>query len=252
MFTKNKAIITCLIFGFGILPSYAKIDGGISKTNFFDTSKTIMEEIEPNYTLTTGKYWDSNPLRVNKYRPLFMLSNKELFSLMPRDEVGVVQRISAPTVYNISLKSSSITKVSLNPSPAKALNLPPKAVVKPVLKQEFNSEYNSIYEQAKNPNVEPEAKVDAAILLKNSKITSNYIRAIDLLNDVTRKEPYNAYAFYLKGEVYGAQKDSQNAMKNYIQAIKINPTSKQCYFGIAKILESSNKELAQKYYALAK
>jgi len=40
-------------------------------------------------------------------------------------------------------------------------------------------------------------------------------------------------------------------MENYVEAIKLNPTSKQSYLGIAKILENKNKELAKKYYEMA-
>ena len=245
---KNIIFLLAMGLGFGILPSYSKIDGGISKTHFYDADKTIMTDIEPNKTLTTGKYWEKNLLRFNKYRPVFMLSNKELYDLMPNEEVSVVQRISTPTVYNISLKSSSIKKISIGSAPkmavAKKKNI---AVVK-----KTEPKLNSIYEQAKNPDVEPEKKIDTALLLKETKVSSNYALAIDLLNDVTRKEPYKAYAFYLKGEIYSAQKNSQEAMKNYVEALKINPTSKQCCLGIAKILEPTNKTLAQKYYDKAK
>ena len=238
------------------MPSYAKIDGGISKTNFYDTNKTIMTEFQPNKELTTGKYWEKNLLRTNKYRPLFMISNKELFDFTKKEEVFETQRVSAPTVYNISLKSSSVSKISLGTKQAVNKVQKPIALQKPKPVEKTNAsvllQMNSIYEQAKNPDVEADAKIDAAIKLKNSKTISSYFKAIDLLNDVTKKESYNAYAFYLKGEIYSAQKDSQNAMKNYVEALKINPTSKQCYLGVAKILDSSNKELAQKYYAMAK
>jgi len=245
--SKNLVVLS-VILGFGILPSHAKIDGGISKTDFYDIDSTIMTEIEPTRTLITGKYWENNTLRFNKYRPVFMLSNKELYDLMPSDEVGVVQRISTPSVYNISLKTSSIKNISFASLPPKMVK--PVKTISVVKKLEVKS--NPIYEQAKNPDVEPEGKIDAAILLKDSRVSSNYPLAIDLLNDVTKKEPYNAYAFYLKGEIYSAQKNSQEAMKNYVTALKINPTSKQCCLGIAKILEPTNKELAHKYYDKSK
>jgi len=248
---KNKRNIISLLvlsLSLGILPSYSKIDGGVSKTHFFDTDKTIMTEMSLDKTLTTGTYWEKNFLRTNKYRPVFMLSNKELFDLMPNEEVSVVQRISSPTVYNISLRSSSIQKISLG-STAKKQTEPKKAVA---VTKKPGVNFLSIYEQAKNPDSEPEQKIEAALQLKNSKIATNYAMAIDLLNDVTKREPYNAYAFYLKGEIYSAQKNSQNAIKNYVEALKINPTSKQCCLGIAKVLEPTNKTLAQKYYDKAR
>lgn len=240
----KKAIILSVIIGLGALPSFAKIDGGISKTHFYDTEKTIMSDVTVNKTIKTGKYWEKNMFYSPKYRPLFMLSNKELYDLMPNEKVSVVQRITTPSVYNISLKSASIQKVSLTAPILK--KEPNKTVTKPDVK------LISGYEEAKNPQVDPEKKIETALLLKNSKNISNYSLAIDLLDDVTKKEPYNAYAYYLKGELYLLKNDSQNAMKNYVEALKINPISKQCCLGIAKILEPTNKELAQKYYERAK
>lgn len=243
-----------------VMPCFAKIEGGISKATFYDTEKTIMNEVAPSKEIKTEKYWEKNLLYMNKYRPLFMLSNKELYDLMPRDKISVVQRITAPSVYNISLKTSSIKKISLAPvnEPTKLIAAK-KTVIMPVAPTKKTSEAQKVassnvslvYEQAKNPGTEPEKKIEAALVLKNSKDTSNYGFAIDLLDDVTTKEPYNAYAFYLKGELYAQKRDSENAMKNYVEALKINPTSQQCCYGIAKILEPTNKELAQKYYEKA-
>ena len=247
------------ILPLGVLPSFAKIDGKVSKGHFYDTEKTIITEIIPNKTLTTGKYWDKNLLYFNKYRPLFMLSNKELYDLMPKENVSVVQRITTPCIYNISLKNASIKKIALAEPQQPASSLvsaslksatPPVAQAKVL--PDSKQAVEPIYEQAKNPDVELDKKVNAAILLRDSKKPSNYGLAIDLLDDVTNKEPYNAYAFYLKGELYSKQKDSDNAMKNYVEALKINPTSKQSCLGIAKILEPKNKQLAQKYYDRAK
>lgn len=250
----KKTIILSVIFGLMVLPSFAKFDGEVSKSHFYDTDKTIMTEAPLNKTLTTGKYWENNLFYFNKYRPLFMLSNKDLYDLMPKENVSVIQRIATPSVYNISLKTASIKTFSLDPQPPAKKHIEPKAEPKKVVANvsKPDSILVSLYEQAKNPDTEAETKVDTAILLKESKKLSNYGLAIDLLDDVTKKEPYNAYAFYLKGELYSEQKDSENAMKNYVEAIRINPTSKQCYFGIAKVLEPTNKELAQKYYAKAK
>ncbi len=256
---KNKNNIICLMIlalslNLGILPSIAKIDGGISQSHFYDTEKTIMTEISPNKILKTGKYWEKNLLYLNKYKPLFMLSNKELYDLMPDEKVSVVQRITTPSVYNISLKTASIKKVSLaQPSISKPHSVPHEIGTSQVSRSDVKSaSLISAYEQAKNPDTETDAKVDVAILLKNSQTRSNYVLAIDLLDDVTRKEPYNAYAFYLKGEIYSRQSDSKNAMQNYVEALKINPTSKQCCIGIARILEPTNRELAQKYYERGK
>lgn len=261
--TKIKmTLILSLILGLGAMPALAKLDGKVSKSHFYDVDKTIMTEISPDMTLKTGKYWEKNLLYFNKYRPLFMLSNKELYKLMPKENVGVYQRISTPSVYTVSLKTHSIKTVSLNPAQPKkaaAKTMTPQEIARttaPVIPaagvKEPDLALISMYEDAKNPETEPEKRIETAISLKSSKNPSNYDLALDLLDDAIRKEPYNAYAFYLKGEVYAEKNDPENAMKNYIEALKLNPTSKQSCLGIAKILEPTNKELAQKYYERAK
>lgn len=245
----KKAIFSLIVFCIGVLPSFALMDAKISKGHFYDSDSTIMNEIIPEKSLSTGEYWTRNVLHFNKYRPLFMLSNKELYNLMPQDKVSISQRISTPSIYNISLKASSINKISLNPAPAQKHIINKKVVEKPV-----NHNVNLIaqYEQAKSQDTDLEKKIDVAILLKDSKKPSNYVLAFDLLDEVVAKEPYNAYAFYLKGELYAQKKDVENAIKNYAEALRINPMSKQCCLGLAKVLEPKNKLLAQKYYQLAK
>lgn len=267
----KKAILLSVIglgwgLGMGAVPVLAKIDGRVSTSHFYDVDKTIMTEISPDMTLKTGKYWEKNLLYFNKYRPLFMLSNKELYKLMPKENVGVYQRISAPSIYNVSLKNNSIKAVSLTPVQSKKQtpnNMSAQDVARttaPTIAYNVSATGGkrpdlaliSMYEDAKNPEAEPEKRIDTAILLKDSKNPANYDLALDLLDDAIRKEPYNAYAYYLKGELYTEKNDSENAMKNYVEALKLNPTSKQSCLGIAKILEPTNKELAQKYYERAK
>lgn len=245
----KKLIILTIFLGLGI-PSFAKIETGISQNHFYDTEKTIMSEVTPDTTLKTEKYWSNNLFYFSKYRPLFMLSNKELYDLMPREKVSVVQRITAPSVYNVSFKTSSITTVSLNPYKPQISNTATEK--EPAAKTNFvDRKFLFEYERAKNTDVDSDEKIEAARFLKDSKNISHHKMAIDLLDDVTKKEPYNAYAFYLKGEIFAKDKNPQNAIKNYVAALKLNPTSKQCYLGIAKILEPTNKKLAQKYYEKA-
>lgn len=246
----KKILVLSAILSFGALPSIAKIKGEVAKGHFYDTEKTIMSEVPLNKTLKTEKYWENNLLYFNKYRPIFMLSNKELIDLMPKENVSVVQRIATPCVYSISLKTASIKTISLSP-PTKTIQQP-DAKKQEIVKTNQKDFYNLIYEQAKSDLVDSEGKIDAVTTLKNTKKSSNYNLALELLDEITQKEPYNAYAYYIKGEIFSEKKDYENAMKNYVESLKINPTSKQSCLGIAKILEPTNKELAQKYYSKAK
>lgn len=261
----NKIFILTIFLGLG-MQSFAKIETGISQTHFYDTEKTIMKEVSNEAPPRTEKFWSNNPFYFSKYRPLFMLASKELYDLTPLAErANIVQRVVAPSVYNVSLKNSSIVSVSLKPesssmarpvikdsrahfNPMQNATTPVIAVAQPNFE---DRKYIFEYERAKNPYVDSDEKIEAASFLKESKSFSHHKMALDLLDDVTRKEPYNAYAFYLKGEIFAKDKSPQNAIKNYVSALRLNPTSKQCYIGIARILEPTNKSLAQKYYEKA-
>lgn len=243
---KTLLILTALFLG--ILPTFAKINGKVSQDFFYDTERTIMTETLPNTVIKTEKYWGKNVLMFNKYRPLFMLSNKDLYNLMPKTNTSIVQRITTPSIYNISLKTSSIISISLKPIETKTTEVQ-AAAQKTVAKTD--AMWLSLYEEARSANVDSDKKIETAILLKDSQKITNYYRAIALLDSVTKNEPYNAYAFYVKGEIYAAWQKPEIAIENYVEALKLNPTSKQSYLGIAKILENKNKELAKKYYEMA-
>lgn len=242
---NKNFLILFLILSAIKLPVCAKLSGGVAKGHFFDEKSTLMNEVVVDTNIKTQKYWEKNLFYSNKYRPLFLLSNRELYDLMPRENIGIVNRISTPSVYNISLKSATIQKISFaNPSFKEA---------KQANSIKFNdNKLKLLYEDAKGPLVDPEKKIDAAVMLKSSSNPTEADLALNLLSEVIVKEPYNAYAYYLKGEIYSQKRDFNNAMKNYVEALKINPTSKQCCLGIAKILEPTNKSLAQKYYDKAK
>lgn len=237
-------------------------DGSISKNGFYDAQNTLMPELKPDNDLKTGKYWGKNLFYLNKYRPIFMLSNKELYNLMPEKKVSVFQRVTSPSVYNISLKETSVKKLTLLPLPKK-IDLPVEAKASPLVAPQFTkasatkissfeqnqiAQSNFLFEQAKNQGVGTDKKIDTAVSLMRTKKSQNYLLALDLLNDVTREEPDNAIAYNIKAEIYMEKNDTEKAMKNYIEVLKLNPYSKESCLGIAKILEPTNKPLAQKYY----
>lgn len=255
---KTLIIFTTVIGAlFKTFPCSAKLDGAVSKNTFYDLEKTIMTEVEPDTTLNTGKYWEKNLFYINKYRPLFMLSNKDLYSLTPEKRDNYYQKVQAPMIYNISLKDSSIVKVSLSQpakkAPPKTKVNTPKTASKPSVKTSFleqkpDPQSTFLFEQAKNQGVDTDTKFETAFALKATKKPANYTLALDLLDDIIRIEPYNAAAYNLRAEIYVAKNDAKQAMQNYIEALNLNPYSKESCLGIAKILEPTNKTLAQKYY----
>lgn len=242
IYDKFFIIFLLCAFGATLLPASAKFNTGISKNHFYDTQKTIMKEISPNTMPNTNSYWEKNTFFTNKYLPLFMLSNKDSISYLPPKKHKIVNRMTIPSIYNVSFKTGPVASV---PSESSRKD-------EAVSSREFDVKWLMLYELAKNKEADSDKKIETALLLKNTKNISNYNLAIDLLDDVTGQEPYNAYAYNLKGDVYFVKNDKENAMKNYVEALKLNPLSKQSCLGIAKILEPTNKELARKYYDKAK
>ncbi len=236
-----KKIFISLFLGFFGLPSFAFFDGKIEKQYFYDNSTTIMQEEELDDTVKTEKYWTDNTLTKNKYKPSFIISNNDIINFVPKQHT--VEKISnAPSVYNISLKNSSVVSVSFKEQSSLAED---KSEA-----ENKNSVYTSLYEKAKISSA-TEEKMNTATILKNTKNQKYYNMAISLLDDITNTEPFNAYAFYLKGELYALKQENENAMKCYVSSLRINPANKNCYISIAKMLEATNKTLAQKYYAKA-
>lgn len=66
--------------------------------------------------------------------------------------------------------------------------------------------------------------LDNAIALYDSQ---NYEQSLPLLNEVLEAEPNNAYALYYRAMIYDANKKYYDAIKDYKQAISINPDDLQ-------------------------
>ena len=245
---RNSIFISLLVFNFGILQACAwpLLRGNAQKQYFYDTETTIMYEDYTNNELKHDTYWTKNIFQGNKYKPSFMLSGKELIKLVTAKKKTEIKYASAPRIYNISLKNSSIVNVSLNSPGIYTINSDT------TINNAEDEKYLAMYRVAKGSLADSEQKIDVAVSLKESGIVKNYIRAIDLLNEVTAKDPTNSYAFCLKGQLFYLKNDNENAMKCYLKALDIDPDNKDCYYGIAKIIEPINKSLADKYYNSAK
>lgn len=268
---KSKKLFTMIFaiqLAFATLPASANLQGGVFKTNFIDTSDTISVEIKPETKIKLSKYWDTNFFCLNRYRPLFMLSNKDLIKLMPEHNQSVVERIMTPSVYSISFRNSSITHISLKSQPVIPLKFAKK--YSPIITHNENIPTKTI--SIKNPEIKTitppkdttqlrptkiakeescEDLIKKAVMLKNTKKSANYTTALNILNQVLKKEPKNVTALIVKGDIYYQKGEMENSMQNYANAVRINPLSKDGCLGIAKILEQTDKMLAQKYFARA-
>jgi len=206
-----------------------------------DMQDSILLELPTYQNFSLSQYTVENLANKNNY--LFLLSNKDLVRQEIKKTQKISNKISIPNVYTISLK--------------------PQLEAQPVLAQISTPAVSSISENLTNVSTSPivlynyakngdtSSKIDVAIkLIEINQISTNML-AEDLLNEVLKSDSENPYAYYLKGNLDYNRKKYEDAMKNYVTSYKLNPYSVQSCLGIAKILDKTNKQLAQKYYEKA-
>ena len=229
IFLKKFLFISLICFLNIATPCFAKFNGSISQEYIYDVEKTIMYEIKPKLEVKNSSFWDNNFFTTNRYSTYNFLSNKNLYyNFNYSGKPVVLRRIATPSIYNISLKNSSLKVTPLNPTK--------KIVVTTT----------SAYEKALVSN-DINEKIKTVIYLKNSDSKL----ALQLTENILKFEPQNAHVYFLRGEIYYKLQNYDKAMENYAHALQINPKSYQCCIGIAKILDKSNHELALKYYEKA-
>lgn len=82
-------------------------------------------------------------------------------------------------------------------------------------------------------------------------LLGNYQLARELLNDVLKQNEYNAEAYYIRGRLYKALKDTSLSASSYKTAIELNPNYYDAYVEVGLLYASQKSELAKEYYNTA-
>ena len=176
------------------------------------------------------------------YRPLYMLSMKDFYSLTPMVKSNVDLR-KVPGTYNLSLnKTNAIGQKSVSFSDKEKYN----NVSTVEVKDKFTSQ-KAHYQRlmAQNPDRIELMYKYAQFLYANEC----YDEAIALLKKVIQKDSGFVLASYTLGNIYFDIGDYKSSIKANIVVLRRNPYCADAYFNIASALEQMNKfNLAIDYY----
>ena len=121
------------------------------------------------------------------------------------------------TMYFLALAYSNMDDlVNAEKMIKKALNINKKD-------EKVNELYDYIIETHKNQKLE-----NAYELYENQ----NYEKAMAILNDVIVKNPQTAHAYFYRGLIFDAQKKYQDAINNYLNAVKYTDDLNIAYYSI--------------------
>ena len=93
--------------------------------------------------------------------------------------------------------------------------------------------------------------VNQDCLLKKAGIDivlENYDLAREHINEALKQNEYNAYAYYLRGRMYKAQRDTATAASSYKTAIEVDPDYYDAYIEVGLLYAAQKNDLAKEYY----
>lgn len=79
-------------------------------------------------------------------------------------------------------------------------------------------------------------------------VLGNYNLARDHINDVLKQNEYNAEAYYIRGRMYVAMRDTNLAASSYKTAIEVNPDYYNAYIEVGLLYANQKSDLAKEYY----
>lgn len=79
-------------------------------------------------------------------------------------------------------------------------------------------------------------------------ILGNYNYARDHINEALKQNEYNAEAYYVRGRMYKAMKDTTLAASSYKTAIEVDPNYYYAYIEVGLLYANQKSDLAKEYY----
>lgn len=181
-----------------------------------------------------------------KYKPLYMLSHKDFYTVAPAVIKSNIEKRKVPEVYNLTLNGdgkNSYSNISFSNE-----NLEQEVADLFLIEQNepfeiVKSKYEEILSNYPD-RIELSYKY-AQYLYSNKK----YEEAVSVLNEILVKDESFILASYTLGNIYFDMGDYKNAILSNLVVIKKNPYCADAYFNIASALEKMKKySLAIDYY----
>lgn len=246
---KILSLVLTLTFSCNIVAAQ-QISGGISKDYELDYAAHLETILKKKFgeIIEFSKIFekDDDLFYQRKYKPVYMLSHKDFYTVAPVSIKNNIAKRKVPEVYNLSFSDEnniSENKISLND-----VNLE-KEVIALILAEQNESfddvqlKYEEILEKYPE-RIELSYKY-AQFLYANKK----YQDAIVVLNNIKTQDSSFILASYTLGNIYFDMGDYKNAIVSNLEVIKKNPYCADAYFNIASALEKMNKlNLAIDYY----
>lgn len=79
-------------------------------------------------------------------------------------------------------------------------------------------------------------------------VLGNYSQAREHLNTALQQNEYNAEAYYIRGRMYKALKDTNLAASSYKTAIEVDPNFYHAYIEVGLLYANQKSDLAKEYY----
>ena len=181
-----------------------------------------------------------------KYKPVYMLSHKDFYSVAPALIKSNIEKRQIPEVYNLSFKSEkgfSSLDVSLN---SESL----EKEVSDLVYAEKNEDFEVVQQKYEELISAYPQRIELAYKYAQYLYANKeYKTAINVLSAILKKDDSFILASYTLGNIYFDIGDYKKAIVSNLAVIKKNPYCADAYYNIASALEKMNKiNLAIDYY----
>ncbi len=246
---KILSLSLALIFSCNIVGAQ-QVSGGISKDYELDYAAHLDTILKKKFgeIIEFSKIFekDDDLFYQRKYKPIYMLSHRDFYSVAPKVIKSNIEKRKVPQVYNLTFNNENTSfssNISLNDETLE------KKVVDLMVSEE-NDSFEIVEEKYQNILSEYPDRIELAYkyaqyLYSNKK----YNDAIVVLKEIVEKDNSFILASYTLGNVYFDMGDYKNAVHANLAVIKKNPYCADAYFNIASALEKMHKyNLAIDYY----
>ena len=247
----KKILLSFLVLILSINCATAEqISGGISKDygREYDTTLDSILKKKFGEIIEISKVFEKNDdiFYQKKYKPVYMLSHKDFYSVAPAVIKSNIEKRQIPEVYNLSFNSGngfSQTKIDLTSTDLE------KEVAQLVF-AEKNEDFEVVQQKYEELISAYPQKIELAYKYAQYLYANKeYKTAINVLNAILKKDSGFILASYTLGNIYFDMGDYKKAVVSNLAVIKKNPYCADAYYNIASALEKMNKiNLAIDYY----
>lgn len=246
---KILSLILVLIFANSCTLAQT-VSGSVSKEydNSYDLTFEAVLRKKFGEIIEFSKVFEKNDdvFYQRKYKPVYMLSHKDFYSVAPRVIKSNIEKRKVPQVYNLSFNKE-------NDSLSQNISLNDASLEKEVIAlmiAEDNESFDTVQEKYRNVLEKYPDRIELAYKYSQYLyLNKKYDEAITVLNEIVEKDDSFLLASYMLANIYFDKGNYKDAIHANLAVIKKNPYCADAYFNIASALEKMHKyNLAIDYY----